>query len=265
LHFIPTRAGKIYFLGGSCVNIGQKPEVFMANHQACQFDDATLLNYLRDAVPPAVRQTIEQSPDCLQAARQLADEVRLLTPLLREVVCPEIDLLIDYQEGRITGTPRLVIHRHVQRCKQCQAELAMFGAIDAVPNVDPPSLFRRVVEALFQPPTLSAVPTRGGGIYRTQTRTPQINILLRTSKVTGKPRTWTLYGQLRTDDEASVVRCERITLQALDKPAKAAIEAVIEANGVFTCKGLAAGRYSLHVITPEEEILIRELKVGDDF
>lgn len=235
----------------------------MSQNQACPYDDATLLDYLRGAVPTAVQQSIEQSPDCREAAQQLAAEVRLLTPLLREAVCPDIDLLLDYQEGRLTGTQRLIVHRHLQRCQQCQAEVAMFGAIDAVPNVDAPSFFRRVVEALFQPPTLSAVPTRGGGLYRTQTRTPQITILLRTSKVTGKPRTWTLYGQLRADGEAPMVDGERITLQSLDKPENAAIEAVIEANGVFTCKGLAAGRYSLHVITAEEEILIRELKVGD--
>jgi hypothetical protein len=136
--------------------------------------------------------------------------------------------------------------------------------VDAVPNQDAPSFFRRVIEALFQAPTLSPVPTRGGGIYRTQARTPQVNILLRTSKVAGKPRAWTLYGQLRTDDEAQALHCERITLQALDKPESPLVDAVVEANGVFTCKGLAAGRYALRIITPDEEILIRELKVGDE-
>jgi hypothetical protein len=235
----------------------------MSNNPLCPYDDVTLLNYIRNAVSADVKQTIEQSPICLAAVRELADEIQLLTPFLREAVCPDIDTLLDYQEGRITGTPRLVIHQHIQRCQQCQAELAMFGAIDAVSNVEQPSFLRRVVEALFQAPTLSAAPTRGGGIYRTQTRTPQISILLRTSKVTGKSRTWTLYGQLRTDDDAPLVQYERVSLQRLDKPADAPIEAVTEA-GVFTCKGLAAGRYSLHVITADEEILLRELKIGDE-
>ncbi len=237
----------------------------MPKNERCQFDDVTLLDYVRNAVPADVRQTIEESPDCIKAAQKLADEMRVLTPLFRETVCPEIDTLIDYQEGRITGTPRLVIYQHIQKCKQCQAELAMFGAIDAVPNVEQPAFFRRVVEALFQAPTLSPVAVRGGGLYRTQVRTPQINILLRTSKATGKPRTWTIYGQLRTDDEAQNIQCERIVLQALDKPDNIEIETVVEAHGVFTCKGLAPGRYSLRVVTPDEEILIRELKVGDEF
>jgi len=236
----------------------------MSKNELCQFDDAMLLNYIRNAVPADVRQTIEKSPECIQAARKLVDEMRVLTPLLREAVCPEIDTLIDYQEGRITGTPRLVIYQHVQQCKQCQAELAMFGAIDVVPNGEQPSFFRRVVEALFQAPTLSAVAVRGGGIYRTHVRTPQINILLRTSQATGRPRTWTLYGQLRADDESPLVQPERIVLQALDKPDTAEIEAVGEANGVFICKGLAPGRYSLRIILSDEEILIRELKVGDE-
>ncbi|MFN8492363.1 MAG: hypothetical protein U0350_32480 [Caldilineaceae bacterium] len=237
----------------------------MSVNQGCQFDDATLLDYVRNAVPADVRRTIEASPDCVQAARRLADEMRVLTPLLRETVCPEIDTLIDYQEGRIKGTQRLVVYQHVQQCKQCQAELAMFGAIDNVPNVEQPAFFRRVVEAFFQAPTLSPVAVRGGGFYRTQVRTPQVNLLLRTSQATGKPRTWTLYGQLRADDETPLIQPERIVLQALDKPDNPEIDAVVEAHGVFTRKGLAAGRYALRVIMPDEEILIRELKVGDEF
>ena len=53
----------------------------MSLRQVCQFDDTTLLNYVRNAVPAAVRQTIEASPDCIQAAQKLADEMRVLTPL----------------------------------------------------------------------------------------------------------------------------------------------------------------------------------------
>ena len=231
----------------------------MANQQPCQFDEATLLNYLRNAVPADVRQTIEQSPSCLGAAKQLADETRRLMPFLREAVCPEIDTLIDYQEGRITGTPRLVIHRHVQRCQQCQAELAMFGAIDAVPNVDQPSFLRRVVEALFQAPTLSAAPVRGNVIFY---RTPQIAIHLYSIKSPGKARTWILQGLLRSAEDQPFTQSEDILLVNLDEPAEPAQHAAREAAGTFSFSELEAGRYRLQVITPEEEIFIREIEIG---
>lgn len=231
----------------------------MSNDQLCPYDDVTLLNYLRDAVPANIRQLIEQSPACLAAADKLADEMRLVTPFLRAAVCPEIDTLIDYQEGRITGTPRLVIYRHVQQCKQCQAELAMFGAIDAIPNLDQPSFFRRVVEALFQAPTLSPAAVRGGVLFY---RTPQIGIHLYSIKSTGKARTWVLQGLVRTVDDQPFTACEDILLVNLDEPDAPDQHATLDTAGTFRFSNLEAGRYRLHLITPEEEILIRELEVG---
>lgn len=231
----------------------------MAQKQACPFDDATLLAYLRDAVPATVRQSIEQSPACRHAAQQLAAEVRLLTPLLREAVCPEIEQLLEYQEGRLTGTPRLVVHQHLQRCKQCQAEVAMFGAIDAVPAVAPPSLVRRVVAALFQPPTLSPVPVRGGMLFY---RAPQIGIYLYSLKSPGKARTWVLQGLVRTVDDQPFTACEELRLVNLDEPALPALPATLDPAGAFRFSDLEMGRYRLHLITAEEEILIREIAVG---
>lgn len=231
----------------------------MVQKQACPFDDAILLDYLRDAAPMPVRQRIEQSPACLQAVQQLAAEIKLLTRLLREAVCPEIEVLIDYQEGRLTGTPRLVVHQHLQRCKQCQAELAMFGAIDAVPDVAPPSWVRRVVEALFQPPTLSPVPVRGGMFFY---RTPQIGIHLYSIKSPGKARTWVLQGLVRTVDDQPFTTSEEIRLVNLDEPEMPAQQTVLDPAGTFRFSDLETGRYRLHLITPEEEILIREITVG---
>lgn len=231
----------------------------MAQTQACPFDDATLLDYLRDAVPTAVRARIEQSPACRQAAQQLAAEVTLLTPLLREAVCPEIELLLDYQEGRLTGTQRLVVHHHLQRCQQCQAEVAMFGAIDAVPTVEPPSFLRRVVEAFFQSPTLSPAPVRGGVLFY---RTPQIGIHLYSIKSPGKARTWVLQGLVRTVDDQPFTQCEDILLANLAEPEAPTQHALLDPSGTFRFSNLEASRYRLHLITAEEEILIREITVG---
>ena len=173
--------------------------------------------------------------------------------------CPEIELLIEYQEGRLTGTQRLVVYHHLQRCKQCQAELAMFGAIDTVPNVDAPAFFRRVVDALFQSPTLTPAPVRGGMLFY---RTPQIGIYLYSIKNAGKARTWVLQGLVRTVDDQPFIACEDILLVDLDEPTTLVRHAVLGPTGTFRFSDLAASRYRLHLITPEEEILIREIALG---
>lgn len=236
----------------------------MAQKQACQFDDVTLLAYLRDAVPMTVRQSIEQSAVCRQAVEQLANEMRLLMPLLREAVCPPLELLIDYQEGRISGTPRLVVYQHLQRCQQCQAELAMFDAIDAVPTVaptvfTPPAFVRRMVEALFQPPTASPVAVRGGMLFY---HTPQIGIHLYSIKSPGKARTWVLQGLVRTVDEQPFTTCEELRLVSLDEPDLPPRQTTLDPTGAFRFSDLERGRYRLHLITAEEEIWIREISVG---
>jgi hypothetical protein len=241
-------------------------ETIMPNDERCPFDEVTLLEYVRGLTPAEIRVAIERSPACVEAARALAEDSQQLTPLLRLALCPDVDTLIDYHEKRLPGAQQLVIHQHVQHCRQCQRESAMFAAIDQVNLQAQPSLIRQLFEALFLPPTLSAVPVRGalpGRHYRTQLRMPAIDILISTQKQTGKARTWTLRGELRTLEGLQFTEVEQIILRAVDPPDTTEITTTLEADGMFVFRGLATGLYSLHIVTPTEEILVRALDVGD--
>ena len=105
----------------------------MPAYEPCPYDEITLLDYVRGVTSYEIKLAIERSPACMAAARTLAEDMQVLTPMLRLALCPDVDTLIEYHEKRLPGAKQLVIHNHVQRCRQCQEELAMFTAIDEVP------------------------------------------------------------------------------------------------------------------------------------
>jgi hypothetical protein len=264
------KSGDAAFLQFSMLDDSELDEAKMPIDEPCPYDNATLLDYIRNEAPPALRTAIERSPACVEAAAILAEDIERLTPLIRMVLCPDVETLIDYQARRLPGAQQLVVHRHVQNCRPCQVEIAMFDAVDAVSLQDEPSLVRRIYESLFLPPTLSGVPVRGAlpSIhYRTQIRTPAIDIFIFTQKSSGKARTWTLRGELRSEDGLQFIQVEKIILHAVNPVA--ATEAVevtttLDEDGMFVLRGLETGVYSLQIFTNEEEVLVRALKVGDD-
>ena len=264
------KSDKAAFLQFSVGDESDVNEAKMPAYEPCPYDEITLLDYVRGVTSYEIKLAIERSPACMAAARTLAEDMQVLTPMLRLAICPDVDKLIEYHEKRLPGAKQLVIHNHVQRCRQCQEELAMFTAIDEVPLQNGPSFFRRVIEAFFLLPTLSAAPVRGtlpSIHYRTQIRTPAIDIFIFTQKQTGKTRTWTLRGELRTEEGLLFTEVEKIVLHGSDLSdidQKFELSTTLEEEGMFVFRGLETGDYSLHILTNDEEILVRSIKVGSE-
>lgn len=145
----------------------------------------------------------------------------------------------------------------------------MFAAIAALPLQAEPSLLRQLFEAIFLPPTLMAAPVRGALPslhYRTQIRTPAIDILIFTQKQAGKGRTWTIRGELRTEEGLHFTQVEKVALRPVDPPSAEAAEfnTTLDADGMFVFRRLEAGIYALQIFTAAEEIIIRALQVGEE-
>ncbi len=249
------------FLIDSGSDVSEVGKVIMPGIEPCAFDEATLLEYIQGNASAELRTAIDRSPACVEAARRFAEQVEILAPLFRLALCPDVETLIDYHAKALPSAKQLVVHKHLQHCRQCQAEIALFAAIDAVPLQAEPPFLRRLMDAVLAVPTLALSPIRGALL---QYQTPTIHILLDTRKSTGKTRTWTLIGELRTHDGMRFTELESVSVQQNDAPGLPALPATLEEDGSFVLKGLAAGSYRVQIITSTEEIHIRELMIGDD-
>ena len=230
--------------------------------EPCPFAEDILIDYLNGHVDAAVKAAIERSPACRQAANTLQADLTAWQPSLREMFCPDNEGLVAYQERRLTGTDYLVTHTHVQRCPFCRAEVEMLAAMDVVP-LDVPSLARRLYEFIFQPATLGPVPVLGEGSYRTIERTPQIELLIRTTKAYGKQRSWSLFGRLRYEDDQPFLPVDEILMSDLTDEEALVYTTTIDEHGAFTIKGLNAGKYELRIIAGDEEIILHDFLVGE--
>jgi hypothetical protein len=230
--------------------------------QPCPFAEDILIDYLNGHVDSAVKAAIERSPACRQAANALRADLAEWQPSLRQLFCPDHEELVAYHERRLAGTNAIRLHNHVQRCPFCRAEVAMLAAMDAVP-LDPPSLVRRLYEFVFQPATLGPVPVLGEGSYRTVERTPQIELLIRTTKAYGKQRSWSLFGRLRYEDDQPFLPVDEILMRDLADEEALVYTTTIDEHGAFTIKGLSAGKYELRIIAGDEEIILHDFLVGE--
>jgi DNA-directed RNA polymerase specialized sigma24 family protein len=228
----------------------------------CGLNEGLLLDYITGAASPDVRLTIERSPECLAAARRLARELRPLLRSLYRMSCPDAPTLVAYQERRLDAAAQLVAHRHIVACPRCQEEITLLGDIDAMPLAPTPGALRRLVEALFQPTLGQSQPARGELL---RYETPQVLINLSVRRAPGRPRTWTLRGQVRTPDGRRMRgQIEAVLLRQLDAPDQDEQPGTIETSGSFVFRGLLAGNYRLRLLTAEEEIIIRRIVVGDE-
>lgn len=239
-------------------------EVRMDLSEPCPYDESILLDYLNGHLDSETRQAIERSPACMAAATALQVDIEAWRPGLRQMFCPSSEQLVDYQERRITGTEYLVMHKHVQNCPYCRAELAMLAEVDDVTVEAQPSLARRIYQLLFQPATLAPVPLRGEGSYRTIERSPQIELLIKSTKTSGKQGNWMVLGRLRYEDDQHVAPVELIRLHDLEDEEVPEVSTTVDETGRFTLKGLDAGRYRLHILMPQEEIILHEFRIGDE-
>ena len=246
-------------------------EVLMPEKQTqfepCPFNEDIMIDYINGHVDAATKAAIERSPACRQAANALQADLAAWQPALRAMFCPDNEELVAYQERHLTGTAYLVTHNHVQRCPFCRTEVAMLTAMDAVP-LDEPTLARRLYEFIFQPATLGPVPVLGEGSYRTVERTPQIELLVRTTRTGGrtggKQQNWMLFGRLRYEGDQPVTQVEAIVMQDLEDEDASEFSTTVDEHGAFTIKGLDAGLYRVRILCENEEIILHKFTVGDD-
>lgn len=228
-------------------------------NEPCTLDEATLLDYISGSASLDIRAAVEGSPACRAAAEQLARELRPLLQSMYRVTCPDPDQLVAYQEGRLGSTSQLVYRRHVVECPHCQAEYQILAAMDTVPLRPAPSLLRRVIDAVFQPPEALPAPLRGEIMHY---QTPQISIVLSTRRGSGTAIDWTLRGEIRTHDgQRATGLLEAVMLRALQSGAET--PGSVAENGTFSFQHLVADSYSLHIMTPQEEVIVRQLIIGD--
>jgi hypothetical protein len=227
-----------------------------------KWDADMLIDYLTGTASPEQRAAIEQSPGGRAAAEQLARELAPLRDILYRATCPEPDLLIAYQEQRLHDSTRhLVLRRHLAECPVCQEELALLKAIDAVPLAPAPPALKRLIEAVFVSPPALPQPIRGQTLAY---QTPNAIIHVRVRRSSQHERAYALSGQVRTlEGVLAPAMIESVHVRSLDRPATDVIQGMIDAHGTFRLEGLPLGAYTLHLVTPDEELVIRQLVVGD--
>jgi hypothetical protein len=242
-------------------------EAPMSSHEPCPFDEGTLLDYANGHASAEIRHAIEATPACMQAAARLKAEVAAWQPYLREMACPTADRLVAYQEKQVVGTDYLVLRSHIERCPFCRGELQMLSAMDAVALDPKPSVVRRVVALLFQPPTLGPSPVLGEGSYHTVDRVPPLELFLRTYRRSVQEGAWMLVGRLRSTEDEPLENIESVSIEAseenddMDAPT---LSTTVDDSGAFTLLGLEAGRYRIRIITSTEEIVLDEYHIRDE-
>jgi DNA-directed RNA polymerase specialized sigma24 family protein len=225
----------------------------------CTLDDAALLEYANGTATPELRAAVERSPACLAAAQRLASDLAALAKDLYRITCPSVETLLDFHERRLAGAELLAIHAHIAECPLCQQESAILAAIDAVPlePAGPLASLRRAVEALFQP----APALRGDTLHF---RSPGLEVFIVLRPEAGPPPRWTLRGQALARDGAPATDLEGAALLPLDGASRSEQAGTLEADGAFVFRALAAGSYRLRLTRPDEDVIVREIVVGDE-
>jgi hypothetical protein len=93
----------------------------------CQFppplDEAQLSAAIDGAADAEVLEHLEGCASCRQRLRQAMKIEQTLSITLRRWDCPPSQQLGDYELDLLSGTERLVVESHLQRCARCQEEL----------------------------------------------------------------------------------------------------------------------------------------------
>lgn len=233
----------------------------------CPFDEDLLLDYLLESAADDVRVHIERSPHCVRAVQRLREELTSLQHLFYRHTCPDEETLLAYQEQRIQGTEFLVLRKHIVNCPLCQQELTLLAEMDTLAQASTmPRRLRRVIEALFQPPLELAL--KGSQLLHYQIPdAPHLIIHLRVSTrvVRGKPRTWTLRGELRSHEGQKVGNLLlAASLRRPEHPEQIDYLADLHTDSVFVLSGVAAGTFRLHLTLEPYDIVIPQIIIGDD-
>jgi len=229
----------------------------------CPHDETILLDYITGLASAKLRSEIERTPSSIAEAKSLAQEIGPWMPYLHRLACPDTEQLVNCQEKRLSGTERLVIKRHIDLCPLCREELQILQDMDDVPISLPMNPLREWVEALLQPSLIPAIGQAVRGDIQCY-RTPDLLIHINTRKGHGQPRSWTLRGQMRDEDGLPFIDVESVELQSLEPNEEpSTYPCTLDAKGAFVFRELPSGQYRLTVITPDSEISIRQLGIGN--
>lgn len=229
--------------------------------ERCSLDELDLLDYITGLASKEVCERIESSPVCQLAATTLLFEIGPVLAVLYRRNCPTVELLVDYQEHRLFSTQQLIIHRHVQSCPLCQSEIEHFHRIDLAAQSDKGGWLRRIVEAIFQPPTLASQPIRGE--THLNYRAEDIHLALNLRPDTDLPGRWTLRGQVRSSQ--GLLIGNEVASAVLISITNGEIQESewSEERRSFAFRQVEAGVYRLHLGTAETEIVVPSIAVGN--
>jgi hypothetical protein len=93
-----------------------------------EFDDANniregdLLAYIEGEAPPELVRRIESSAVLMVQVTALREMAALFTRALFRAGCPDVDLLLQYEAGLLTGTEAETVSQHLATCPYCSQE-----------------------------------------------------------------------------------------------------------------------------------------------
>lgn len=225
----------------------------------CTLDEQTLLDYATGRLSAAQRLLVEANPDCVAQAQRIAAELAAIEASLYRLQCPDVDTLHAYYYRELDATQYLIVHRHVEDCLFCKEELALLQVMDATPLIEPSPFarVRQVVEAILQPAL--ALQLRGQALIYAA---PEVLLTLTVRRTKQGVPQWTVIGELKMPDGAPADQpIEQVVASITDSQT---ITAEIDEEGVFVIRDLPPGTYRLTVYTPDKEIVIRSLQIGND-
>jgi|GEM_PF-1466934 len=231
----------------------------------CQYDEVALLDYITGIADAELRAGIEMSPACVQAAAELRSDLSPLFTAVKTLGCPAPSQLIAYQTRETSGIERLVLYRHIDSCAECQDELELLHAVDAVDGQQKKNPFTRLIEAVLQPMQALPQPLRGDP-QTYQAGDLQVNLTI--SRDPTQRYHWRLRGQVRSNDGRKFVDIEQIILTAqkstLQTFAPSSQQSTtLNEHGSFSFADIATGLYELAIITSDAELLIPAIAIGE--
>jgi hypothetical protein len=229
--------------------------------QPCRLEETVLLDYIMGIADAEMTAAIQASPACLQRVRELAQGLGPFLLFSYRMDCPSPEALVAYQQRTLPGSERLVLYQHIEQCPRCREDIMTFEAIDHSAKTNNASVFRRIVEALYQSPL--AFGLQGEWLHY---RTADLAIYMSPRQEPGKQRGWSVRIQLRTlQGELHTHLVESAHLQRVDQ------ESLIEVTGNLSAdqsslifRDVRAGHYCLSILWPEQEIIIRDLPIGEE-
>ncbi len=223
--------------------------------------EGDLLAYLEGVAPPEVAARIAASPALSAAAAELRLLDTLMGSALQRSTCPELDDLLLYQAGLMTGVSQQQLARHIQGCPDCRHELAQLATPAAPPLPERlAAAGRRLLDALrVSAPPQPALALRGNAHQQLEYQAGDYHLLLAIIPPVAGEDIWQIEGQISHADAPAAL--PEATVQALRADNLVAQDSVDE-FGFFALDQLPAGSYTLQIDLPEERVMVADVIIA---